>query len=284
MKSSVVCLILVNLINVFHALVCPIYLPRTLNFQQPTLIQTCQSNCTYHNVTDKFSACLGVYYNSSGAILIKQLGVIFSDRQCSTSKQCILDVDALNPQSFSCCCSSDNCTLDWRSVSTTTTTTTTSRSMLIHQQPAIKNVLNTEQNYFSWKLLLLLFLFFMIILLIILTIALWKSLRNHPEKKDQNALIKSTLTPAISIESFFASAQQIAIGKNSLVYKGIWNHELVAWKVYKPTNMLIWQNEMTLLKSIKHDSIIKYVSFGGKVLADCHLGFSPTDSIIPNSI
>ena len=55
--------------------------------------------------------------------------------------------------------------------------------------------------------------------------------------------------------------QQIIIGKNSVVYTTIFNNDIVALKVYKQTNILIWKNEFTLLKSIKHESIIKYIRF-----------------------
>jgi len=97
----------------------------------------------------------------------------------------------------------------------------------------------------------------MIIILIILTFILWKSLRNKHENTDNKSLLKSS----ISIEQLFFSSQQIAIGKNSIVYKAIFDNDIVALKVYKQINILIWKNEVTLLKTIKHESIIQYVRF-----------------------
>jgi hypothetical protein len=94
----------------------------------------------------------------------------------------------------------------------------------------------------------------MISILIIFTFGLWKSLRNQ----DNRQFLKQPSSSS-SIEQVFFSAQQINIGKNSIVYKTIIDNDLVALKVYKQTNMLIWKNEVTLLKSIKHESIIKYV-------------------------
>jgi hypothetical protein len=227
-------------------------LPRKINSQN--FIKTCHSNCTFENVLEQQSACLGVYYNHSGEIFIKQLGIIYSDEQCLTLKQCILDIDILNSQSFSCCCSTDNCTLNWTSISIiTTTTTTTYRSILIHK------IINIEKNNFSWKLFLIIFLFIMIIILIIFTFVLWKLLRrNKHQNKDKKLLI---LKPSSSIEQLFYSAQQITAGKNSIIYKSIFDNNIVALKVYKKTNILIWKNEVTLLKSIKHESIIKFVKF-----------------------
>jgi len=96
----------------------------------------------------------------------------------------------------------------------------------------------------------------MIIILIIFTFILWKSLRNKHENTDNKSLLKSS----ISIEQLFFSAQQITIGKNSIVYRAILDNDIVALKVYKQTNILIWKNEVTLLKSIQHESIIKYIN------------------------
>ncbi len=96
----------------------------------------------------------------------------------------------------------------------------------------------------------------MIIILITFTFALWKSLRNKHENK-----IKKSLPTSSSIEQVFFSAQQIIIGKNSIVYKAIFDNDIVALKVYKQINILIWKNEVTLLKTIKHESIIQYVRF-----------------------
>jgi hypothetical protein len=95
----------------------------------------------------------------------------------------------------------------------------------------------------------------MIIILIIFTFILWKSLRNKHENNDNKSLLK----PSTSIEQLFFSAQQIIIGKNSIVYRAILDNDIVALKVYKQINILIWKNEVTLLKSIKHESIIKYM-------------------------
>jgi tRNA A-37 threonylcarbamoyl transferase component Bud32 len=231
-------------------------LPRKTNSHEHHFIKNCHSNCSFSTVDENQNACLGVYYNSSGNILIKQLGKIHPDDQCLTSKQCILDVDSLNSQSFSCCCSSDNCTLNWKILSITTTTIIPSRSMT-----TMKNILIIEQNDFLWKLFLIIFILMMIIILIMFTFGLWKSLRNKHEKKNKKSFIKSSSS---SIEQLFYSAQQIIIGKNSILYKAIFDNELIAMKVYKQTNILIWKNEVTLLKSIKHESIIKYVKILNK--------------------
>ncbi|CAF2996323.1 unnamed protein product [Rotaria sp. Silwood2] len=107
-------LVFVNLINIFYALVCPIYRSHKKNLDQQDFIEDCHRNCQFRHISEKRDACLGVYYNYSGNISVIQLGVIYSDEQCLTSKQCILDIDSQNPQSFSCCCSSDNCTLHWQ--------------------------------------------------------------------------------------------------------------------------------------------------------------------------
>jgi hypothetical protein len=243
--KKIVFFIFGNLINIFYALVCPIYLPR---YQQKSLIKTCHFNCSFRNISEQASACLGVYSNHSGELMIKQLGIISSDEQCLRSKECLLDIDPLNSQSFSCCCSTNNCTLNWKSVPITTTTTTY-RSILITDK-----TINIEQNHFSWKLFLIIFILIMISILIIFTFGLWKSLRNQ----DNRQFLKQPSSSS-SIEQVFFSAQQINIGKNSIVYKTIIDNDLVALKVYKQTNMLIWKNEVTLLKSIKHESIIKYV-------------------------
>jgi hypothetical protein len=96
----------------------------------------------------------------------------------------------------------------------------------------------------------------MISILIVFTIGLWRSLRHQ---EDNNQDDKTFLKPSLSIEQVFFSAQQINIGKNSIVYKTSMENELVALKVYTQTNILIWKNEVTLLKSIKHESIIQYI-------------------------
>lgn len=94
----------------------------------------------------------------------------------------------------------------------------------------------------------------MIIILIIFTFILWKLLKIKHEIKDNKFIVKSP----ISIEQLFLSSQQLIIGKNNTIYKGTFNNTPVILKAYKQTNMLIWKNEMTLLKSIEHESIIKY--------------------------
>lgn len=99
----------------------------------------------------------------------------------------------------------------------------------------------------------------MISILIVFTIGLWRSLRHQ---EDNNQDDKTFLKPSLSIEQVFFSAQQINIGKNSIVYKTSMENELVALKVYTQTNILIWKNEVTLLKSIKHESIIQILSEG----------------------
>ncbi len=218
------------------------------------MIKTCDSICSFSNVIEKPSACLGVYYNHSGEIMIKQLGMISSDEQCLTSKECILEIDSFNSQSFSCCCSTNNCTLNWKNIPTTTIT---HRSILMNNR-TMKTVMNIEQNHFSWKLFLIIFLFLLIIILIMFTLILSRSLTNQHEHKDNKSLIE----PSSAIEQLFSSAQQIILGKNSIIYQAIWENDIIAMKVYKQTNFLIWKNEVTLLKSIKHESIIKYVRFG----------------------
>jgi len=80
------------------------------------------------------------------------------------------------------------------------------------------------------------------------------------KNNDKKLFIKPP--PSSSIEQLFFSAQQINIGKNSIIYKAILDNNIVALKVYKQANMLIWKNEVTLLKSIKHESIIKILSEG----------------------
>jgi hypothetical protein len=245
----------IYLINISYALVCPIYSPRKTNTSENRLIKTCHSNCSFSYVLENDNACLGVYYNYSGEILIKQLGIIHSDEQCSTSKQCILDIDVLNSQSFSCCCSTDNCTLNWKR---TPLQTTTYRSILMNNTTIINTII-IEQEHSSWKLFLIIFISMMIIILITFTFSLWKSFRTIHENKDNTSFIKS---PSLSLmEQLFFSAQQIIIGKNSTIYKAMFNEDIVALKVYNQTNILMWKNEVTLLRSIKHESIIKYVRF-----------------------
>ncbi|CAF4700230.1 unnamed protein product, partial [Rotaria sp. Silwood2] len=210
------------------------------NFRLATLIYSKLKNCQFRHISEKRDACLGVYYNYSGNISVIQLGVIYSDEQCLTSKQCILDIDSQNPQSFSCCCSSDNCTLHWQSISTTTY-----RSIVINRTTKIENLVMIHQDHYSWKLLLIIFILIMIIILIIFTFSLWKLLRNKYENQDNKSL-------SSSIEKLFFPIQEINIGKNSIVYKAISDHDIVALKVYKQMNILIWKNEVSLLKSIKH--------------------------------
>ena len=202
------------------------------------------------------NACLGVYYNESGNIFIKQLGTIHSDKQCLLSKQCILDIDPLNSQSFSCCCSSDNCTLDWQIIFTTTTTTTTFRSILTNNS-TIKNVLINEQNDFLWKLFVIIFIIMIILILIMFTFGLWKVLKTKQHKNSKSVIKSSSSSSSSSIEHLFFSAQQIINGKNSTVYKANFHNEIIALKLYNQTNILMWKNEVNLLQSIKHESIIK---------------------------
>ncbi|CAF0794595.1 unnamed protein product [Rotaria sordida] len=257
MQLIFIFLFFVNLINILYALVCPIY----RSYQRNFIEEDCHRNCKFYDVLEKQHACIGVYYNYSGNISIKQLGIIPSDEQCLISKQCILDIDPLNSQSSSCCCSTDNCTLNWQSISTTTTITTTYRSILINNTTKIKNLIIIDQDYFSWKLFLIIFILIMIIILITFTFGLWKSLRNKYNNINNNNKNNKSLL-STSIEQLFFSLQEINIGKNSIVYKGLLNHDIVAVKIYKQINILIWKNEVTLLKSIKHESIIKILSEG----------------------
>lgn len=237
--------------NIFDALVCPIYLPRRKlrPYPQDSLIQTCDDQCLFEIATESSSACLGVYTNHSGDIWIKQLGVISSDEQCLTSKECLLDADLLNSQSFSCCCSSDNCTLKWRNLPRISSTT---RTIFIKET----GMIDVESNQNSWKFFLILFLFILILLLIIFTFTLWKSFHHEEPNSDQQSFLKPSLSPFI--EQLFFSAQLINTSQNTIVYRTMMDNTSMVLKVYQSTNMSLWKNEITLLKSIEHDSIIKY--------------------------
>ena len=119
MKQSIIviiCFFIVYLINQFQALVCPIYRSKS------SWIQNCQRNCSFTNLIQPTSACLGVYMNRTGEIVIKQLDTISSDNDCMRSRECLLEQDPLNSQIFSCCCSTNNCTLNWKIISFQTTT------------------------------------------------------------------------------------------------------------------------------------------------------------------
>ncbi|CAM4805458.1 unnamed protein product [Rotaria magnacalcarata] len=250
MKLIYSILVFVNLINIFYTLVCPIYPSRKINSHQFQSIKSCDTNCTFSSVLEKHDACLGVYYNYSGIILIKQLDVSYSDVQCLTSKKCLLEIDSKNSQSFSCCCTTDNCTLDWQTI----TTTTTYRTIFINPTATIESIIIIEDQY-SWKLLFIIITFIIIIVLITFGLCLWKSWGNKYENEN-----KKSFSP--SIEDLFFSAQQLNIGKSSIVYKAILEHDIAALKVYNQANMLIWKNEIAILKSIKHESIIKILSEG----------------------
>ncbi|CAF3358334.1 unnamed protein product [Rotaria socialis] len=249
MKLIYSILVFVNLINIFHTLVCPIYPSRKINSRQFQSIKTCDTNCTFSSVLEKHNACLGVYYNYSGIILIKQLDVIYSDVQCLTSKKCLLEIDSKNSQSFSCCCTTDNCTLDWQTIAATTY-----RTIFINHTATIETIIITEDQY-SWKLLSIIITFVIIIVLIIFGLCLWKSRGNKYVNEDRKSLPPS-------MEDLFFSAQELNVGKSSIVYKAILEHNIAALKVYNQANILIWKNEITILKSIKHESIIRILSEG----------------------
>lgn len=180
---------------------------------------------------------------------MKQLGMISSDEQCFKSKECLLDVDPLNSQSFSCCCSTDNCTLNWRNVPKISSTT---QMMFIKE----KEMIDVENNQISWKFFLILFLFILILLLMIFAFTLWKSFHHEEQHFDRQGFIKPSLSPFI--EQLFFSAQPIHTSQNTTVYRTIMDNTSMVLKVYQSANMLLWKNEATLLKSIEHDSIIKY--------------------------
>jgi hypothetical protein len=90
------------------------------------------------------------------------------------------------------------------------------------------------------------------------TFGLWKILKT--KHKNSKSVIK-TSSSSSSIEHLFFSSQQIINGKNSTVYKANFHNEIIALKLYNQTNILMWKNEVDLLKSIKHESIIKYEGF-----------------------
>ncbi|UJR31792.1 hypothetical protein I4U23_019270 [Adineta vaga] len=258
MQLSYSVFLFINLISISSALVCPIYLPSEQHSSQQRLIKSCQTDCIFVSSEEKQNACLGIYYNSSGNIFIKQLASIHSDQQCSMSKQCLLEMDLLNSEIFTCCCSTNNCTLNWTSLSTMTTL----RSNIINST-TIKNVLIIHHEHFSWRLFLIIFSFMMIIILITFIFSLWKSLKTRNEKKNNTSFLKSpSLSSSLLMEQLFFSAQQIVMGKNSIVYKAIFDNDYVAMKVYQQSNILMWKNEVTLLQSIKHENIIKILSEG----------------------
>lgn len=108
-----------------------------------------------------------------------------------------------------------------------------------------------NNDRFSWELFFIVFLLIMIIILITCALYLLKSWRNKDEKEDEKPL-------SSSMESLFFSAQELHTGKISTIYKATFDHDIVTLKVYNQSNLLSWQNEVTLLKSIKHESIIRY--------------------------
>ena len=120
----------------------------------------------------------------------------------------------------------------------------------------VDNVVVIQQNDLLWKLFLAVFIFMMIIILITFTFGLWKSLRRKHGYKDNKSVVESSSLT----EQLFFSAQQIVLGKNSTVYRTILDNDIVALKVYNQTNILMWKNEVSSLKSIKHESIIRYVN------------------------
>ena len=249
-KTNLSLFVVINLINLSSALVCPTYLPHQQNASQYRLIKSCQTDCQFPTVDENHVVCLGIYSNYSGEIFIRQLGAISSDKQCLMTKQCILERDLMKSQTFTCCCSTDNCTLNWTSISP-------ARAIAINST-TINNVVIIEQEYFSWKLFLIIFIFLMIIILITFIFSLWKSLKTSNRKKNRTSFLKSPSSASL-MEQLFFSAQEIVIGKNSTVYKAIIKNDVAALKVYKQTKLLMWKNEVTILRSIKHESIIKYV-------------------------
>lgn len=242
--------VFINLINLSSALVCPTYLPRQQNASQYRLIKSCQTDCQFPTVDEKHTVCLGIYSNYSGEMFIKQLGAISADKQCLMSKQCILEMDLMKSQTFTCCCSTDNCTLNWTSISPA--------RVIVINSTTISSVVIIEQEHFSWKLFLMIFICLMIIILITFIFSLWKSLKTSNKEKNKTSFLKSPSSTSL-MEQLFFSAQQIVIGKNSTVYKAIFENEVTALKVYKQDNLLMWKNEVTILRSIKHESIVKYV-------------------------
>ncbi|CAF0888006.1 unnamed protein product [Adineta ricciae] len=252
-KTNLSLFVFINLINLSSALVCPTYLPWQQNASQYRLIKSCQTDCQFPTVDENHAVCLGIYSNYSGEIFIKQLGAISSDKQCLMSKQCILERDMMKSQTFTCCCSTDNCTLNWTSMSP-------ARAIAINST-TINNVVIIEQEHFSWKLFLMIFIFLMIIILITFIFSLWRSLKTSNKKKNKTSFLKSPSSTSL-MEQLFFSAQEIVIGKNSTVYKAIFKKDVAALKVYKQTNLLMWKNEVTILRSIKHESIIKVISEG----------------------
>lgn len=240
-----------NVFNILSALVCPIYLPRKVRLHShESLLKTCDQQCIFQTTSEPLSACLGVYSNYSGEIWMKQLAIISSDEQCATSNECLLDIDPLNSQSFSCCCSTDNCTLSWRSLPRTSSTT---RLIPIKDQPIIQR---EDNQHFSWKIFLIVFLFILILLLVIFTLTLWKSLHSEKKNLDQQPFVKPSFSP--SIEQLFFSTQPIHTSRNTIIYRTMLNNEsTMVLKVYQQIHMPQWNNEVTLLKSIQHESIIK---------------------------
>ena len=240
-----------NLFDIFSALVCPIYLPRKVRLHSPdsSLIQTCDQQCRFQITSESFSACLGVYSNYSGELRIKQLAIISSDEQCATSKECLLEVDPMNSQSFSCCCSSDNCTLKWRNLPRISST---SRPISIKDPP----IISKEDNQFSWKIFFILFLLILILLLMFFILIRWKCRHHEKKNLDQEAFVKPSVSPAI--EQLFFSTQPIHTSRNTIIYQTVMDDQsTMVLKVYQQINISQWNNETALLKSIEHQSIIK---------------------------
>ena len=232
-----------------HALVCPVYSSRQTNAHEHRFIRHCHSRCSFSTVPDKHNACLGIYSNVSGVMFIKQLGIIHSDRQCALAQHCVLEADPLNSQIFSCCCSTDNCTLKWTRGPTSTTSLPPTSTEAMNSS----KIVILEQEYFSQSLFVSVAVVMLFVLVIIIALALCKSFEYQPHEKETRTLIKS-----LSTENLFFSAEQLLDGKSRPIYKALWNNASVALKTYPRADSSIWENEAALLKSVNHEAIIKF--------------------------
>lgn len=242
------CLISFNQFILSSGLLCPVYSSKYSQSKEQYYIQDCRSNCSFKLVEEDKYTCVGIYQNVSGRLVIKQLGIIPSDDNCARAKHCDLELDSFHNTEWSCCCSTNNCTLHWQIDSTK------------YPMSSLSSVTETfinkhffDHSYsFSWSL------FMILVFTITFIIALALIINGCKVKRNSQSIENKPKSPkTASIEGLFLTAEQYVLGKNSIIYKGHYRNHIVALKVYQPTHVFVWTNEMMLLKSIQHPSIIK---------------------------
>ena len=244
-----------------YSLICPIY---NIDKNETDFIQFCNESthrCSYSIENSTFRRCLGLYQFEKNQIVIRQLAVLddFENRYVNRT-ECVLEIDRTG-QNLLCRCNSNRCTLNWR-------TSNNVSDQLFDRKAQISSPIIEEKLDKNWFLPLMILCSTLTLAGIVITaILLVPRCRKSTDKDLQPSNITDLSTT--DFNELFLSSSIVTQGKHSLIYRTSSIDQTLAIKLYQGNqSKCLFENELTILRMVRHSSIIRSVNISEKRLEE----------------